>query len=95
VHFFLANCLTYPKEYEILKSQKTEINSVVTINAFWDETPSELNILVLEDEDSEGNDCPEELAGGWVRDALPTLAKKASELNLKVWVGEEDRFLEF
>lgn len=93
MHFFLANYLTVPKEYEIFKVHKTEVKNVVTINAFWDETPSGLNILVLADEDSDGNDCPEELEGGWVRDALPTLAKKASEFNLKVWLGEEDRFL--
>lgn len=66
---------------------------MVTINAFWDETPSGLNVLVLADEDSDGNDCPEELEGGWVRDALPTLAKKAQELGLDVWIEEELRFL--
>ena len=66
---------------------------MVTINAWWDEDVDGNHYLCLDSEDSQGNDCPEELEGRWIREGLPALKQKAEALDLKVWIGEEDRFV--
>jgi hypothetical protein len=66
---------------------------MTTITAYWDETIYGDPILFLADEDSDGYYCPEELSGGWMEDGLNSLAEKAKELGLLIWVEEELRFL--
>ena len=66
---------------------------MVTINAYWDETIHGDSILFLFPEDEQGENCPEELECGWMREGLPALKEKAEALNLRVWIEEEKRFL--
>ena len=66
---------------------------MVTINAWWDEDVDGNYYLCLSSEDEQGKDCPEELEGRWIREALPALKQKAEVLNLRVWIGEENRFV--
>ena len=66
---------------------------MVTINAWWDEDVDGNYFLYLASEDSQGNDCPEELEGRWIREGLSALKQKAEAFNLRVWIGEEDRFV--